>query len=139
MKRLGMVAAVLILLFLSAARTAADEKIDLKAFEKTVDRALKAYNDDDSKKFWAEFAKIVDAIKTKETFDALYVNGYKPIFGKFVKLGDLIKEKTVLDGEIGAVFWKAEFEKNKTAYIAVNWMKEGNDVKLVQLQIQKQE
>ena len=35
----------------------AEEKIDVKALEDGLDRALKAYNDDDSKKFWAEFCR----------------------------------------------------------------------------------
>src|SRR5262249_10858686 len=107
MIRLGMVVAILTVLLVSAPFAVADEKIDLKAFEKTVDRALKAYNDNDDKKFWAEFAKAADALKTKETFDALYTNGLKPLFGKFEKRGELMKEKTVLDGEVGVAFWKA--------------------------------
>src|SRR5215475_13357919 len=67
MKRLGLVALVVILPFVITSLVAADEKIDVKAFEKTVDRALKAYNDNDYKKFWDEFAKAADALKTKET------------------------------------------------------------------------
>jgi hypothetical protein len=78
-----------------------------------VDRALKAYNGDDHKNFWAEFCTAANPLKTKENFDALYTNGFKPQFGKCVKRGDLLKEKSNLDGGIGLVRYKAEFEKEK--------------------------
>jgi hypothetical protein len=127
---------VVVLLSLASA-TAADDKIDVKALEKSLDKALKAYNDDDPKKFWAEFCAAADALKTRETFDALYTNGYKKTYGKFVKRGDLLKDKSTLDGEIGLVRYTAEFEKGKKLEIDANWVKEGKEIKFMQIQINK--
>jgi hypothetical protein len=139
MLRVGSVAAIMVLWLLPANWLAADEKIDVKALEKTVDRALKAYNDGDSKKFWSEFASRVDALKTKETFDALYTNGYKVMLGKFVARGSLVKEKSVLEGERGAVIWESQFEKSKKVRIEVNWEIESKEIKLIQMQFRQAE
>ena len=137
MKRLVMIAGVVVLSLCRLTIAADEEKIDIKVLEKNLDRALKAYNDDDHMKFWAEFAKAADALKTKETYDALYTNGYKPIYGKLVKRGEMIKDKSALEGPIGLVRYFAEFEKDKKVEIDVNWAKEGKDVKFIQIQINK--
>jgi hypothetical protein len=137
MKRLAWVTGLSVLLLTRVLATAGEEKIDVKALEKSLEKALKAYNDDDHKKFWAEFATSVNALKTKETFDALYTNGYKKEHGKFVKRGDLVKEKSTLEGEIGLVRYKAEFEKDKKVEIDVNWVKEDKKIKFIQIQINK--
>jgi hypothetical protein len=136
MKRMVLIAGVLGLYLGWIALAVADE-IDLKAFEKSVDNALKAYNDDDYKKFWADFSKMADALKTKKTFEALYTNGYKKLYGNHVKRGDMIKEKSSLDGDIGLVRYWAEFEKDKKLEIDINWVKEDKTVKFIQIQINK--
>jgi ribosomal protein S20 len=137
MKRSGLIAGILALSLHCMVAMAAEEKIDVKTLEKSVDKALKAYNDDDHKKFWAEFSKMADALKTKEIFDALYTNGYKKTFGKLVKRGDLIQDKSTLEGEIGLARFTAEFEKDKKLEVDVNWVKEGKDIKFQQIQINK--
>ncbi len=139
MKKLCLVAGILVLSLSQMSVTADEEKIDVKALEKSVDNALKAYNDDDHKKFWAEFCKAADALKTKETYDALYTNGYKRMYGKLVKRGDMIQDKSALTGEIGLVRFKAEFDKDKKVEIDINWVKEGKDIKFQQIQINKQQ
>jgi hypothetical protein len=132
-----MIAGVVVLSLCRLTIAADEEKIDIKVLEKNLDRALKAYNDDDHMKFWAEFAKAADALKTKETYDALYTNGYKPIYGKLVKRGEMIKDKSALEGPIGLVRYFAEFEKDKKVEIDVNWAKEGKDVKFIQILMNK--
>jgi hypothetical protein len=137
MKKLALLAAAAMLFLSPSAGTAGEEPIDVKALEKSVDKALKAYNDDDHKSFWADFSKMADALKTKETFDALYTNGYKKMFGKLVKRGDLNKDKSVITGEVGLARFKAEFENETKAEINVNWVKEGKEIKFQQIQICK--
>jgi hypothetical protein len=137
MKRFGFVMGLVVVLLSRASAAAADDKIDVKALEKNLEKALKAYNDDDHKKFWAEFCTAANALKTKETFDALYTNGYKKQFGKFVKRGDLLKDKSTLEGEIGLVRYTAEFEKNKKLEMDINWVKEGKEIKFMQILINK--
>ena len=135
MKRWGLVTGLVVALLSQTSATAGE--IDVKALEKNLEKALKAYNDDDHKKFWAEFCAAADALKTKETFDALYTNGYKKLYGKLVKRGDLLKDKSALEGEIGLVRYMAEFEKGKKLEIDVNWVKEGKEIKFMQIQINK--
>jgi hypothetical protein len=137
MKRWGLVTGLMVVLLGRVSAAAGADRIDVKALENSLARALKAYNDGDHKKFWAEFSSTVNALKTKETFDALYTNGYKKTYGKFVKRGDLIKDKSELKGEIGAVQYGAEFEKDKKLVIAVNWVKEGKKIKFMQILIGK--
>jgi hypothetical protein len=137
MKKFAMIAGVVVLSLCHLTIAAEEEKFDIKVLEKNLDRALKAYNDGDSKNFWAELAKSVDALKTKETYDALYTIGYKPIYGKLVNRGEMIKDKSSLEGPIGLVRYLAEFEKDKKVEIDVNWAKEGKDVKFIQIQINK--
>ncbi len=137
MKKFALIAGVVVLSLCRFAAAADEEKIDVKALEKSLNNALKAYNDDDHKKFWAEFAKAADALKTKETYDALYTNGYKKLFGKLVKRGDMIKDKSVLTGDIGLVRYLAEFDKDKKVEIDANWTKEGKGIKFIQILINK--
>jgi hypothetical protein len=137
MYRLAWIMGLTVVLVGRAPATAADEKIDVKVLEANLEKALKAYNSDDSKGFWAEFCKAADPLKTKETFDALYTNGYKKLYGKLVKRGDLMKDKSVLDGEIGLARYNAEFEKGKKLEIDVNWVKEDKTIKFMQIQINK--
>ena len=139
MKRFVLIAGFVVLSLCRLTIAADEEKVDIKVLEKNLDRALKAYNDDDHKKFWAEFAKTVDALKTKETYEALYTNGYKPMYGKLLKRGEMIKDKSALEGPVGLVRYLAEFEKNKKVEIDVNWEKEGKEVKFIQIQINKLE
>ena len=61
------------------------------------------------------------------------------MYGKFVKRGGLVKEKSALTGKVGLVRYKAEFEKNKKLVIDANWVTEGKKVKFLQIQINKQQ
>jgi hypothetical protein len=137
MKKFALIAAVTGLSLSWNMPAAAADGVDLKTLEKSVDKALKAYNDGDHKNFWAEFSKTVDALKTKEIFDVLYTNGYKATYGKLVKRGELIKDRSELTGETGLARYKAEFEKDKKVQIDINWVKEGNEIKFQQIQINK--
>jgi hypothetical protein len=108
-----------------------EDKIDVKELEKCLDRALKAYNGADHEKFWAEYCSAAKDLKTKQNFDdfraSIYMN-----YGKFVKRGELVKDKSNLEGELGLVLYKAEFEKDKKVVISVTWVKEGKAIKLAQ-------
>ncbi len=139
MKRFALASGLVVVFLSGVCLAAAEDKIDVKALEETLERALKAYNADDHQKFWVEFCTAANALKTKETFDALYTNGYKKAYGKFVKLGDMLKDKSVLEGEIGLVRYNAEFEKNKKVEIDVNWVREDNKIRFMQILIKPQE
>jgi len=135
MKQLTWIAGIVALSLCRFSVAADGEKIDVKVLEKSLDNALKAYNDDDHKSFWAEFSKQADPFKTKETYDSLYTNGYKKTFGKLIKRGDLIKDKSVLEGKQGLVSYGAEFEKDKKVEIDAHWVLEGKGIKFIQIQM----
>ncbi len=77
MKRFAFATGLAVILLSRVPATAGEDKIDVKALEENLEKALKAYNADDYQKFWAEFCSQADALKTKATYDALYTNGYK--------------------------------------------------------------
>lgn len=138
MSPLRLLAVFAFALVLSAALRADDEpKADLKKLEATMDRALKAFNEGDHKKFWAEFAKAADPLKTPEVFKALYLDGYQKTFGKYNEKSTrkFLEKRSALTGETILAMWQGEFEKNKKALIAANFQKEGNDYKLIQIQV----
>jgi hypothetical protein len=137
MRRLAFVAGLIMVLTGRASVKADGAEIDIKVLAEGLERALKAYNDDDPKKFWAEFCSAADALKTKETFAALYTNGYKKQFGKFVKCGELMKDKSTLQGDLGVARYKAEFAENKNLEIDVNWVREDKKIRFLQILVNK--
>jgi hypothetical protein len=134
MKRSGLVTGLIVVLLCWVPVTASANKVDAKELEKSLDRALKAYNDADHVKFWAEYTSMANDLKTKKNFDDFRGSLYKQ-YGEFVKRGDLVKDKSNLEGEMGPAQWKAEFEKDKKVIIAVSWIKEGNAIKFAQIEI----
>jgi hypothetical protein len=113
---------------------------DPKVLSKTLEAALEAYNKDDVKTFFKEWAKSVESITTEPTYNALYKQGAKSQVGNYKpKSLKLIKEGTALTGDFLIVYFDAEFDKEKKGKISVNFQKEGNAYKLMQLQISKKE
>ncbi|HMP02312.1 MAG TPA: hypothetical protein PKC45_07410 [Gemmatales bacterium] len=94
--------------------------LDLKALEGMLDPALKAYNDGAFKPFFTDFAKKAERITTEAVFQMLYGEETKGKFGKFVKRLELIKDKSVLEGEVLLAQWWVEFEKIKKARLICN-------------------
>jgi len=134
MKRFGSVLALMVVLLSWVSAAARENKVDVKELEKCLERVLKAYNDNDHEKFWAEYCSAANDIKTKKNFEDFRAGIYKN-HGKFVKRGDLVKDKSMLEGENGQALYKAEFEKEKKLVISIVWVKEGKEIKLAQLEI----
>lgn len=122
-------------LVLVALPLAADEKADRKALDEKLAKALKAYNEGDYKKFFADYAKSMKDIATEQTFKALYEGNYKKLFGKY-KDGSMkfVPEGSLLEGEFLILWYSAEFDKAKKVKIGVNFQKEDKDYKFVQIQ-----
>lgn len=99
-----------------------------------VDKALAAYNADDSKAFFADYCKSMAGIANDQTFNALYRNR-KPQLGNYVSRS-MIKARSsfTADGP-GLAVYTGVFEKDKAATISVNYVKEDGAYKLMQVQI----
>ena len=106
---------------------------DIKALEAKVDAALAAYNAGDAKKFYADFAKSMEAIATPQVFDALYTQGSKKQFGNYVSR-QLIKGESVTDGDTLLLVYSAKCEKSDKVKLSINVQKEGAEYRFVQVQ-----
>ncbi len=107
-----------------------------KALDAMVEKAMTAYNAGDSKAFFADYAKMVEAIATPATFDALYKNGALKEHGKFVSR-KLIPADSVVDGETPLLVYEAKFEKSARVKLSVNFIQENGKPKLMQVTIEK--
>ncbi len=110
-----------------------DKPADMKAIDAIVSKAMKAYNDADYKKFFADYAKAMSVLATEQTFNALYKTGAMPTYGKFKSM-KFIEKVSVTKGDFLLINYEAEFEKKK-AKLQVNFMKEDGVYRIQQLQI----
>ena len=99
-----------------------------------VQKAMKAYNAADAKAFFADYAAAAAAIATPETYKLMYEDMYKAKFGKFVSMTFNAKESSIND-EAPLLVYAAKFEKG-AGKVGVNFMKEGDALKIIQISIQ---
>jgi hypothetical protein len=134
---------VLLLAFLGVAVSPvrADEpEADPKKLEEQMEKLLKAYNEDDVKKFFADWASQAESLANQQVYDALYKNGSKQAVGDYKpKTIKFRKEGSVLKGEILVVYFDAEFTKEKAGQVAVNYAYEKGAYKFIQVQIAKKQ
>ena len=130
---------VVFALFLGAASLQAQMLTEdqAKSLVPMVEKALQAYNAGDWKAFYTDFATMMAGIATEEAFKTLYVTNYMTNFGKYKSM-TMIKEKSSLNDVAPLLMFAAEFEKGK-ATVGVNFTKEGDAYKLMQVQINKAE
>ena len=107
-----------------------------KPLDAIVEKAMKGYNDGDAKVFFADYAKLLAAVATPATFDALYKNAALKEFGKFVSK-KLVAGQSVVEGETPLLVYEAKFEKNPRVKLAVNFMQEEGKPKVMQVTIEK--
>jgi len=105
----------------------------MKGLEEKVDKMLKGYNDNSYKDFFADYAKAMAALGTESTFKMLYVDKG---FGKFVSK-KLIDKETVSAGDLPLLVYEGEFEKEKKVKISINFTKDGDQLKIMQVQFNK--
>lgn len=123
---------------LTASAVRADDAADAKKLAGQVEKLMEAYNKDDAKAFFANWAKVVESITNAQTYDSLYKNMAKKELGKYMpKSVKFRKEGSVLTGDYLVVYFDAEFEKSKAGQITVNFAKEGNDYKFMQVKFEK--
>jgi hypothetical protein len=122
-----------ILLCFAACLSISAYAADQKSLDTVVDKALAGYNAGDSKAFFADYAKMVAAVATEATFNAMYKGMYFQTYGKYISRQP-IKAETVLEGDTPLLVYQAEFEKNKKVKISVNFIKEDGAFKVMQIQ-----
>ena len=107
----------------------------LKIVEPLIEKALSAYNKDDSTTFYADFAKSMASIATDQTFKALY-GGYKDPSATMSRRRSSKRAARLrkLRQPPGLASYDAEFEKNKAVKLTINYTPEDDTLKLMQVQ-----
>lgn len=109
-----------------------NEKL-LRELTPMVDEALAAFNEGDAEKFYKNFAASMAALATKENFDVLY-GPARENFGRF-QSKSLVAERTSLNELFPLLVFTGTFEKKSGVEIGVNFTKEGDAYKVMQMQI----
>ena len=115
----------------------AESAADPKQLDAIVDKALQAYNANDAKAFFADYAKSVESIATPQTFDSMYRGLYFTQHGKYLSR-KMNNSASVLTGDFLVVIYDPVFEKTKKVKLALNFAKEGTSYKIVQMQFDTQ-
>jgi hypothetical protein len=111
---------------------------DPKKLEAQVVKLLDAYNKDDVKAFFTGWAKSAEALTTEQIYDLLYKMGAKKDVGDYTpKSVKFRKDGSVLSGDILVVYFEAAFSKEKDGLVTVNFTKEGEEYKFLQVRISK--
>ncbi|NQT32725.1 MAG: hypothetical protein HQ594_03520 [Candidatus Omnitrophica bacterium] len=100
----------------------------IKEYSPIADEALKAYNEEDFKEFYKNFAKRRFA-RSEVIFRSTWIKGYEKGYGKL-----LSKELDLKGCSFNMVspflYYKAKFEKNDKAEIKVIFVEEGDTYKI---------
>ncbi len=116
----------------------AEPMADPKQLTAQVEKLLAAYNKDDSKTFYADWAKSVAAITTPQTYDLLFKNMAKKELGDYQpNTLALRKEGSVLSGEFLVVYFEAKFAQDVPGLVSVNFQHEDGKYKFLQVQLSK--
>ena len=130
----GFIATTLVTPAIAHAQTPAEYK-DL---EEMATKLFEAYNKDDVKAFFTDWAKAAEAITTPQVYEALYKNGAKKMVGDYVaKSIKFRKEGSVLSGDILVVYFETAFSNEKDGLVTVNFVKEGDAYKFLQVRMAK--
>jgi hypothetical protein len=124
---------------LTVSSVGVEKDADVRKLTEQVEKLLAAYNKDDIKAFFTDWSKDAkQALGNQPVYDALYKNGAKIALGEYVpKTLKFRKEGSVLDEETPAVYFEAEFSKEKVGVIAINFMKEDGEYRFVQVIMDK--
>lgn len=108
------------------------DEATFKTVDAMIEKALAAYNAQDAKTFYADFAKMMAAIATEQAFETLYKTNYFATFGTYKSRTFKADASTLADGT-GLFTYEGVFEKAPKALIQVNIVKEEGALKIMQL------
>lgn len=106
----------------------------LNQLDPMVDSAMKGYNAEDHKVFFADYCKAMAGVATEMTFKNMVLGMFKKKTGDF-------KHKKLLDSRCSfnetnpLLYYEAEFANGKFL-LPVNFSKEGEGYKVMQIQVQ---
>lgn len=108
-----------------------------KTLDGRVGEAMTAYNAGDWQKFYKDYSKTLAATETKLAFDTLYTNMARKQFGNF-KSRKLNPARSSFPSGMpnGLLEYNATMDKGP-AILDVNFVKEGGDYKIQQIQFRK--
>jgi len=127
-----MLSVAVLALFAGMALNVSAADADKKKLEETVDTLLKAYNEGDAKTFNAQYAKMMAAVATEQTFNTMYKGQYMEKYGKF-ESKKAIEKETVATGDFPLLVFEGKFAKAEKVKISVNFTKDGEEFKVMQV------
>jgi len=111
----------------------AQEKFLSKA-DAMIENAMAGYNKEDWKTFFADYGKQMEAVATEQTFQTMVLGMFKKDAGAY-KGKKLLEERCSFNDTAPLLMFEGEFENGKRL-LAVNFTKEGDLFKVMQIQIQ---
>ncbi len=130
---LGALLSALVVTQVASADVPGADAAALKALEAKVDNCMSAYNAKNWKNFFKDYAKMVAAICTEQTFNSLYVNLAHKDFGAY-KSRTRDDSRSSFSEANGLLVYKGAFAK-KSGTLSVNFFKEVGDWKIQQVRI----
>ena len=112
---------------------AASVQDNFKTLDPLVGKAMEAYNSNNWKAFYANWADQVKGICTEQAFTGLYQGVYRKQYGTF-KGRKLVEAKSNFTDAIGLLVYNADFSSKK-ATLSVNFFSEGGKFKIQQIRI----
>jgi hypothetical protein len=106
----------------------------LSVLDPMVDNAMEGYNKEDYKIYFKDFAASMAAVATEQTFSSMVLGMWKKDAGEF-KSKKLIDERCSFNDTTPLLVYEGEFA-NKKMDLAVNFIKEGDAFKVMQVTIQ---
>ncbi|MFI5182920.1 MAG: hypothetical protein ACHQNV_00865 [Vicinamibacteria bacterium] len=109
----------------------------IKALEASIDRALSAYNKQDSRAFYAEYTSAMAASPeaADRMFHAAYDEEIKQL-GKYVSR-KLIADESGLEGDAPLFVYEAKFTGAPRVKVSVHFTKDGSTSKIMNIELDK--
>jgi hypothetical protein len=110
----------------------------MASFEKMADKALAAYNAQDWQAFYTDFASSMAGIATELAFSTLYTNMYMKEYGAYQSRSLILDRCSIApDSPVALVVYSGVFANNPKVDISINFIKEGETWKVMQIQFNK--
>jgi hypothetical protein len=108
----------------------------LQNLEDKVDSLMAAYNEQDAKAFYTDWAKSMAAITSPEMFRMIFTDKHMKKHGKYISRELIADECSVADGAEymnGLLVYEAVFENNERIKLSINLIKEEGEWKFQQV------
>lgn len=100
------------------------------------DKALEAYNNEDSVEFFEYYAESMKPVATSQYFKNMYVDSYKKDLGR-LESKELLPAKSSLRTNFPVLAYEGDFENFDKVLITVNFKKEYDNYRITQIKFDK--